>query len=432
MTRPRMVAMVAAMLLAGHVAAQTEPPRVLIKDVKGCQLVNPFGTANTRGRYEWSGACKDGFLSGNGSLSYAPAKVSWTGDFVAGEMQRGVMRMTDGTVYEGEFKNNHWHGRGTLRFSDGTTLSCAFTSGSSGPGPVVLERPDGSRYEGEYDHANRLIEGRGKATYANGGTYEGMWRKGVVEGEGVYKLASGDVLTGTFVNGLLTGTGSIAYASGVKYHGEVQNGAPHGQGELEYTDGAKYTGAFIAGRASGFGKTIYPNGNVYEGEHLGSAAHGRGKLTGSDGSVLEGQWQGNALNGECSYQTPYLTRRGTCINSKLQGTGHLEDSRSNLVYDGEFLDDKFQGLGVLRGKDYRYEGQFAAGQPDGQGSMIFPNVRIEGEFTQGRLLRGKLDAGGRKFEVDVAQRSFSEVLANGRKRAIARKVVERYGPLAPK
>jgi hypothetical protein len=442
---------ITVVLLARPVAAQTEPPRVFIKDVKGCQFLNPYDTA--LGRYEWSGECKDGFVSGTGTLSYPRGNISWTGDFVAGELRRGVLRMTGGTVYEGDFKNNHRHGRGTLRFLDGTTLTCLFTNNSSGPGLVVLERQDGSRYEGEYDHANNLIEGRGKATYPNGSVYEGMWHKGVIDGEGVYKLANGDVQTGTFAQGLLTGTGSIEYASG-----------------------AKYTGAFTAGTLSGFGTAVYANGNVYEGEYLGNAAHGAGKLTSSDGRVLEGQWEANTLNGECSFKAPYFTRRGTCVNSKLQGAGHLEDSRTNVVYDGEFLDDMFHGQGVLQGKDYRYEGefvrgekqgrgkettvrddyegefaggrregqgrlkrtaqggvpvvyegQFAAGQPHGQGAMIFPTVRVDGEFEKGRLLRGKLDAGERKFEVDMVRRSFLEVLPDGRKRGIGRKVLEGYG-----
>jgi hypothetical protein len=49
-------------------------------------------------------------------------------DFVAGELQLGKMQMKGGSVYY-DFKNNHWHGRGTLRLADGSTLTCAFTNG---------------------------------------------------------------------------------------------------------------------------------------------------------------------------------------------------------------------------------------------------------------------------------------------------------------
>ena len=475
---------------ASPVAAQTVPEPTFVEDSKGCRLLNPWEKVDPSRAFVWSGECKDGLLSGFGVLTVTGTPISWKGNFKAGRLTHGVLHMGDGTIYEGDFKDNRGHGQGELRYTNGTVLSCTFTNGGSGPGPVKITRPDGSRYEGEYDHAKDVVEGRGKATQLNGATYEGEFHNGALAGVGVYKLANGDVYRGTFVNGQMNGSGDIVFAYGVKYRGQVQHSEPHGQGVMEYPDGTVYEGEFVTGRlegpgvlrrangdvlearfhagdAVGQGKQRYANGDVYEGEFLATLPQGAGKLTSWNGDLYEGQWKSGQLNGQCSIKTKNTLYQGECLNGTRSGRGHAEDFRDQFVYDGEFRDGMLHGQGVMQGKGFRYEGEFkagakargkettasseyegefvdnlysgqgryretsargveinyegsfAAGDFEGRGVMVLAGVvRLEGEFTHGDFVRGHIEAGKRKLEVDIPKALFFEVLPDGTKRPI--------------
>lgn len=103
-------------------------------------------------------------------------------------------------VYEGEWKNNLRHGKGTLTlFHDGSTYSGDFVKGrKEGKGSWRL--PNGNTYEGQWvnnkrhgwgalkeghnvyegDWINNFREGKGIQYYADGSKYEGGWKEGKV------------------------------------------------------------------------------------------------------------------------------------------------------------------------------------------------------------------------------------------------------------
>jgi hypothetical protein len=50
---------------------------------------------------------------------------------------------------------------------------------------------------------------------------------------------------------------------------------------------------------------------------------------------------------------------GDWFKGKMEGTGQLFDSQSNLIYDGKWKDDHYEGSGRLMGYDAdwtKYEG----------------------------------------------------------------------------
>ena len=82
----------------------------------------------------------------------------------------------DGRVYQGEWKNNLWHGNGSIDFSDG------------------------SRYEGKL--RNHQFNGYGKFIESDGSSFEGYWSKRKKHGEGLEKDSTGRVLRkGVWENG---------------------------------------------------------------------------------------------------------------------------------------------------------------------------------------------------------------------------------------
>lgn len=62
---------------------------------------------------------------------------------------------------------------------------------------AVIDWPDGRHYEGEIDEELNP-SGQGKITFANGNSYEGEWRRGLMNGIGTYKWANGQRYEGTF------------------------------------------------------------------------------------------------------------------------------------------------------------------------------------------------------------------------------------------
>jgi len=74
----------------------------------------------------------------------------------------------DGSVYEGDWKDDKKHGEGKCTFADGSV------------------------YEGELK--NDKVHGEGKCTFASGEVYEGELKNGKRHGEGENTFASGTIL----------------------------------------------------------------------------------------------------------------------------------------------------------------------------------------------------------------------------------------------
>ena len=248
-------------------AAQTA--QVILKDAKGCKVINPFITSIDAVEVRWSGACKDGYISGPGTLTSIWSKETLQAEFDRGLARYGVFKEKRG-IYEGPLEDNVPTGWGSMQLKSGYTLRCSFNHWVSA-GRVEVQWPDGSRYQGEYDHQKDNITGRGKLTAADGSVYEGLFRSNKPEGQGTYRLATGDVRSGTFVKGKLSGQGSITYASGIKYSGRVLDDQPSGQGTLEYGGGGTFEGSFSKGLPQGRGRFVHPDGRILEGEFKAGA-----------------------------------------------------------------------------------------------------------------------------------------------------------------
>lgn len=110
---------------------------------------------------------------------------------------RGINEYADGSVYDGEWRNNEREGTGTLKTRD---------------------------YE-----------------------YIGAWRNNKKHGQGKEKFLCG--IRGTFVGhfseGLKEGAGKLELENGYKYEGKYRNDAKHGFGVENTPDGYKYEGFFF-------------------------------------------------------------------------------------------------------------------------------------------------------------------------------------------
>jgi hypothetical protein len=62
-------------------------------------------------------------------------------------------------------------------------------------------------------------------------------------------------------------------------------------------------------------------------------------------------------------------------------------AEDNFTYQGEFLDGRFHGQGMLTHRDQRYIGTFVKGKLEGtvQIHTIEGEIRFEGDYSQGKI-----------------------------------------------
>ena len=131
---------------------------------------------------------------------------------------KGKITYSGGNTYNGFFKNNKRHGKGTYLWKDG------------------------DKYIGTYYNDDPSY-----------GTYEfsGKW--------------TGDKYIGNFKNWKMHGQGSYYFKDGRKYVGEWKNDNKHGQGTYTWTNGDKYVGQWKDGKENGQGIKTFKNGKIEKG-----------------------------------------------------------------------------------------------------------------------------------------------------------------------
>lgn len=199
--------------------------------------------------------CYDGgvdenqFPHGKGKITYYKEGTTTPDGTVEAEFNHGVFASDvtvdylDGGIYVGQYdKDNGWRiGKGKMKYSDG------------------------SYYEGEWK--DNLRHGKGTLVFDDGAKYVGEFKNDYMNGVGTYYYANGNVFTGQFVNDYFNGKGKMTYANGDVYEGDFVNDKLEGKGTLYLANGNKYVGEFKDGMAEGAGVLYNKEGKIlFEGE----------------------------------------------------------------------------------------------------------------------------------------------------------------------
>jgi hypothetical protein len=178
---------------------------------------NTEGDANRRNvmEYEWHGAQYSGIYTGQLSvISNNP-----DGD--------GTLRLDDGAVYNGEWRNGQPHGSGVWATIEGDLFCSQSWQNGTKHGKTVDVFCDGCVYRGNYEYGKR--HGDGILTWPYGANYVGQ-----------------------FMNDKRNGTGVYTYADGRCYTGTYKDDRPHGYGKMTTSDGtALYDGMWQLGEFIG-------------------------------------------------------------------------------------------------------------------------------------------------------------------------------------
>jgi ADP-ribosyl-[dinitrogen reductase] hydrolase len=161
------------------------------------------------------------------------------------------------------------------------------------------------------------------------------------------------------------------YQDKFQYTGERNEaGEYHGKGTLlDHSDGSKCSGEWQNGIMHGHGTITSPGKFTYVGEWKDGKYHGKGTVTVADGRIFKGHWE----------------------YGQLEGWGIYTDAEGNTIYNGQWHKGQKHGRGKICDKGIIYEGEFADNKFNGMGILTYEGgERFEGEFADDNFVNGIL------------------------------------------
>lgn len=155
----------------------------------------------------YTGEWVDDKRSGQGTLkvgsgsSEVTVQGSWVNNTL--ETSSAIFCASDGATFE--FATIDSSGKvtaGKLKYKDGEIYEGAFNSSGKRHGRGVCIGSDGSKYDGEYKDDQR--HGKGEYHYPDGGVFKGTWKADLPDGKGEFFDQSGKVVSGTWSKGKLS------------------------------------------------------------------------------------------------------------------------------------------------------------------------------------------------------------------------------------
>ena len=144
-------------------------------------------------------------------------------------------------------------------------------------------------------------------------------------------------------------------------------------------------------------KMIHESGNYYIGQWVNGLAHGKGTIYYKNGSILydgdfvDGKYEGN---GRENYEngTHYI---GQFLGGYRHGKGVMYYNNGSILYEGDFANDIIEGNGkLIRENGTYYIGQFLNGLAHGKGVMYTKNGSV---LYEGDLVNDKFEGNGKEI-----------------------------------
>lgn len=369
----------------------------------------------------YKGEWKNGNFEGRGIAKDIDAQME--GLFEKNYFIKGKKIFYDGLSYEGELKNDKFHGKGKLIYNNGDIYEGQFKNNlRDGSGKLLLK--NGDTYEGQFQ--NDLKHGIGKYIYSGqlkGDSYNGEWVENVKTGKGIFKKFNDHDYEGSFENNFYHGKGKKIYKDGRSYDGDFKQNIYEGVGKIIYPDGSSYVGQFrrnvehgkgvyiyakadewkkyegdwVDGLEEGFGELEIKNGDKYIGEFLNTSFHGKGKYIWKDGDIYEGNFLSGRQDGQGKFRgLNGVSYEGIFKNGQYNGKGTLVSS-DRSTYVGNFLNNCQHGYGEIKYKSdlegrKSYSGNWEHCYQNGKGKMQYSDgTSYEGIFRQGKRSEEKVD-----------------------------------------
>lgn len=150
-------------------------------------------------------------------------------------------------LYRGSFKNNLYHGHGTLYYSGTESIAYIgrFKEGLRHGRGIEFDLQGKKIYSGTFREDKR--EGRGEEFQENMKIYRGEFSNNVRHGFGIAYFPENSYYFGRYENGVMTGVGINCLSNGDRFEGMFINNKPDGPGS--YYERDPYTGNFTGQHA---------------------------------------------------------------------------------------------------------------------------------------------------------------------------------------
>ena len=172
---------------------------------------------------------------------------------------------------------------------------------------------------------------------------EGEWVEGKFTGKGEAANEEGTIFTGKWKDSVLEGLGNYKTKDGAYYEGFFVKSVAQGKGEYKDVFGTVYKGIFDKGLIHGSGNFTEKNGSFYQGNFDHGLRHGKGKYTIKAGGkithVYDGNWKDDQFHGIGIHTTGMVSEKGNWVEGKKEGEFEVTLSMTlKLVYkEGEVI-----------------------------------------------------------------------------------------------
>ena len=180
-----------------------------------------------------------------GKKYFPKDKCNYEGEMLDYERDGYGIGHYDLKTYEGYWKNNKWHGHGVLTSKSGYVISelgfsekyvGEFKEGLLCGSGILYDKNGDVIYDGQWQ--DNKFHGKGTRLFSNGEKYVGEYVAGKMHGHGTYTFPGKWEYTGDFRNSRRTGQGTCVYADGTKYVGEFKDNLRDGEGTFYASDGS--------------------------------------------------------------------------------------------------------------------------------------------------------------------------------------------------
>ena len=138
------------------------------------------------------------------------------------------------------------------------------------------------------------------------------------------------------------------------------------------------------------GKYIWEDGKYYIGEYKDNIPNGKGKKYYSNGNIL---YEGDFINGKFEGNGKYYCNNGYYFIGEYKdglrnGKGIKYHNNGNIYFEGDYINDKADGYGKCFWDDGEYYlGQFKNGSIEGKGTIYYKNgkIKYDGDWINNRL-----------------------------------------------
>jgi len=210
----------------------------------------------------------------------APEESSYEGHWKAGKREgRGCMKWNNcGSVYRGQWKND-MRENGEMRMANGNIFIGGFK--------------------------NDKFHGMGRLLLSNTGLiFEGLFNQGVCSPVGKLLFANGDIFYGQHKSFSREGEGKFIKFDSSIYEGKWEQDKMHHKGRhVDGKTGDVYIGDWDSNRRNGHGRHLSnAAGTIYDGEWSNDKKQGEGMILNEAGEVSSGEYRADHMEGKLTYQ----------------------------------------------------------------------------------------------------------------------------------